>query len=221
VTPRPEIAKTALALVHRVDPLTSDRCDDLDDAAALRAITARIDAVEAGQRQSPRRIAPRILAGSTLGVAVVGAAIILALGGSTASPAFAITRSNDGSVLVHLNNVEAVPAAEHELAAMGLNEWFEAGLVAGAAHGNGTVACTIPTAAQAASESDATHRPSSGVPAGGPTVKVLLGANGTETLPAGQAGPGQPNGGPVHLGDCYLYSGAFPGTGNTGNTGAG
>jgi hypothetical protein len=221
VTQRPGVTKTALALVHRVDPLTRSRCDDLDEETALRVITERIDALETGRHRGHRRIAPRVLAGSTLGLAGVGVAIVLALGGSTASPAFAITRSNDGSVLVHLNNVEAVPAAEHELAAMGLNEWFEAGLVAGTASGNGTVICTIPTAAQAASESDATHRTSSGVAAGGPTVKVLLGTNGTQTLPAGQAGPTQPNGGPMHLGNCYLYSGTFPRDGNTGNTGAG
>ena len=46
---------------------------------------------------------PRVLAGSTLGLAGVGAALVLALGGSAAPPAFAITKQGDGSVLVKLN----------------------------------------------------------------------------------------------------------------------
>src|ERR1700729_1473861 len=67
----------------------------------------------------------RVLAGSTLGLAGVGAALVLALGGTAATaPAFAITRSNDGSVLVHLNYVknQNLGEVQQKLASMGIHE---------------------------------------------------------------------------------------------------
>ena len=78
---------------------------------ALRASTA-IDLAREQRAARPasagrprrKRLRPRILAGSTLGLAGVAAALVLALGGTAATaPAFAITRASDGSVLVHLN----------------------------------------------------------------------------------------------------------------------
>jgi hypothetical protein len=158
----------------------------------------------------PRR---RMLAGGTLGLAAVGTGLLLALGGSTVPPAFAITTNSDGSVLIHLTNVEAIPAAEQKLASMGIDEWFEDSIAPGAAPVSGPVNCTIPTAAEAQQLRDATHQSSSGLTTT-PAVKLLLGTDGTSTVPAGQTGAG-----PWHLVDCYLYAGAFPGTGNTGNTG--
>src|SRR5215469_15164209 len=70
------------------------------------------------------RLRRRILAGSTLGLAGVGAALVLALGGSTAPPAFAITKSADGSVLLKLNYAtdQNLPEINAKLAAMGLHE---------------------------------------------------------------------------------------------------
>jgi hypothetical protein len=184
------------------DAVVEQHGDDLAQADAHVAIRP--------PRTRPRR---RVLAGGTLGLAGVGAGVLLALSGSTAPPAFAITTSSDGSVLVHLRNVEAVPAAEHELAAMGIDEWFEDEIAPGTATHNGPVNCTIPTAAEASRLRDATHRSASGL-SSTPPVKVLLGTDGTASVPPGQTGAG-----PWHLAGCYLYSGAFPGTGNTGSTG--
>ncbi len=83
--------------------------------------------LEADQAQPRRARAlrrPRILAGSSLGLAGVGAALVLVLGGSTAAPAFAVTKASDGSVLVHLNYTtnQNLPQVDAKLASMGIHE---------------------------------------------------------------------------------------------------
>jgi hypothetical protein len=68
---------------------------------------------------------PRVLAGGSLGLAGIGAALLLVLGaGGAAAPtqAFAITKHSDGSVLVQLNSQEDLGQANQKLAAMGINE---------------------------------------------------------------------------------------------------
>ena len=144
-----------------------------------------------------RHLRPRILAGGTLGLAGVGAALVLALGGSTAPPAFAITRSNDG-VLVHLNYTtdQNLPQVDAKLASMGIHESVGIQMAPGAATVSGPVTCT----------------PGRGVT--GPTVKVLVGANGTEVIAAGQSA-GNTAEGSFHLVSCFTSSN--PGSGNTGN----
>lgn len=65
---------------------------------------------------------PRLLAGSSLGLAGIGAAVLVALSGTAATtPAFAITKHN-GSVLVQLNRQEDIAQANQKLTAMGINE---------------------------------------------------------------------------------------------------
>ena len=176
--------------------------------------------VDAVVKTRARRSRSRLWAGGTLGLAGVGAALVLTLGagGAAAPPAFAITTSADGSVLVKLTTVEAVPAAERQLAAMGTNEWFENGIARGTAPVSGPINCTpapSPTSATGRGSAKATLSGSTSA-TGGPPVKLLLGKDGTSTLPSGQTGAGS-----WHLVTCHLYSGTFPGTGNTGNTGAG
>jgi hypothetical protein len=148
---------------------------------------------------------PRVLAGSTLGLAGVGAALVLALGGSAAAPAFAITTQGDGSVLVHLNYVQNqnLGQVEQKLKEMGTNEQITIYMGAGAAAVNGPVTCTPATGA---------GRPS------GPRVKVLVGSNGTEVIAPGQSG-GNTAEGSFHLNRCVVTSDT--GSGNAGNTGAG
>ncbi len=68
---------------------------------------------------------PRVLAGSSLGLVGIGAALLIAVGaGGAAAPtqAFAITRHSDGSVLVQLNSSENLGQANQKLAAMGIDE---------------------------------------------------------------------------------------------------
>jgi hypothetical protein len=142
---------------------------------------------------------PRILAGSTLGLAGVGAAIVLALGGTAATtPAFAVTRGNDGSVLVHLNYVQDLnlPQLEQKLASLGIHEQVGIQMAPGAASVSGPVTCS--------------PGPGANTP-----VKVLVGANGTETIAAGQSG-GNTAEGSFHLVHCDVRS-----DNASGNTGAG
>jgi hypothetical protein len=150
---------------------------------------------------------PRILAGSTLGLAGVGAALVLVLGGSAATPAFAITKQGDGSVLVHLNYVqnENLPQVDAKLAAMGTHEQITIYMATGAASVSGPVTCTPAPGASSPS---------------GPTVKVLVGSDGTEVIAPGQSG-GNTAEGSFHLNRCVVTSDTGSGkTGNSGNTGA-
>jgi hypothetical protein len=148
---------------------------------------------------------PRVLAGSTLGLAGVGAALVLALSGSAAPPAFAITRNGDGSVLVNINRLQSLPAANHKLTAMGIHEQVTIYMASGAAAVSGPVTCTPAPSANLS----------------GPPLKVLVGKDGTEVIR-----PGQPAGntgeGTYHLDHCVVTGDTGSGdTGNTGNTGAG
>ena len=151
-------------------------------------------------RTRQARLRPRVLAGSTLGLVGVGAALVLALGGTTAAPAFAITNTADGSVLVKLNYDanQNLPQVNAKLAAMGLQEGVTIFMAPGAASVSGPVTCT---------QSAGANTP----------VKVLVGANGTETISAGQSA-GNTAEGTFHLVRCVVTGGDESGTtGNTGN----
>jgi hypothetical protein len=141
-------------------------------------------------RPSRTRRRPRILAGGTLGLAGVGAALVLALSGSAAAPAFAVTRSSDGSVLVQLDYVtgQNLPQVNQKLAAMGTHEQIGIQMAPGAASTSGPVACN--------------HAP--GV--SGPTIKVLVGTNGTEVIAPGQTA-GNTAQGSFHMASCTAVAG--------------
>jgi hypothetical protein len=154
-------------------------------------------------RQGPARPRllrrPRVLATSTLGLAGVGTALVLALGASS-PPAYAVTTSGDGSVLVTINQDSALPQANAKLAAMGLDERVEIFVAAGPATASGTVTCT----------------PAPGANISGPPLKVLVGQDGTEIIRPGQTA-GNTGVGTWHLDHCAVVS--VSGTGNSGNSG--
>jgi len=154
---------------------------------------AQADRPEPGRAPLLRR--PRVLAGSTLGLAGARAAPAVTLGASS-TPAFAVTTSGDGAVLVTINQTTALPQANAKLTAMGIHEQITIYMASGAASVSGPVTCT----------------PAPGV--SGPPVKVLVGTNGTEVINSGNTGAGT-----WHLGACHLTGDS--GSGNTGNTGAG
>lgn len=139
---------------------------------------------------------PRALAGGTLGLAGIATGLVLALGGTaaTAPAAFAVTRANDGAVQVELNYVsnQNLPQVDAKLAAMGTGEAVTIDMASGPATTPGPVTCTA----------------SGGV--SGPTLKVLVGTNGTETI-----GPGQSAGntaeGSFHLASCTAVSSSAAG----------
>ena len=158
-------------------------------------------------RARTRRPRPRLLAASTLGLAGVGAALVLVLGGSAAPPAFAITRASDGSVLVEFNY--AGPRTLLDVDGTLVAKYHETILV-NQASGPATIKGPVHCAP--------TPDPEGNLPSG-PAVRVLLGDDGTGVIPAGDTGAGT-----VHLTSCNAYV-SYPnsntGAGNSGNTGAG
>jgi hypothetical protein len=161
------------------------------------ATLAHADRPVPGRASLLRR--PRVLAGSTLGLAGVGTALVLVLGAASSTPAYAITTNGDGSVLVTINQNSALPQANAKLAAMGIHEQVAIYMASGAAAVSGPVTCT----------------PAPGVSnPQGPPVKVLVGTNGTEVIDSGNTGAGT-----WHLAACHLTGDT--GSGNTGDTGAG
>jgi hypothetical protein len=145
------------------------------------------------------RLPPRTLAGGTLGLAGVGAALVLVLsaGGAAAPPAFAITTHSDGSVLVQLNRQEDLGQANQKLAAMGTGEQITLYNSPRPTAGRGPVTCT--------------PWPGAGVP--NPPVKLIVDTDGT-------AGSGQSaeNTGSTSDLACivgpHTYTGPYPGMGS-------
>jgi hypothetical protein len=160
--------------------------DLVREHGATLAYTAR---PEPGRASLLRR--PRVLAGSTLGLAGAGTALGLTLVAAGGTPAYAVTTNGDGSVLVTINQESALPQANAKLTAMGIHEQITIGMASGVAAVSGPVNCT----------------PAPGVP--GPAVKVLVGTNGTEVIESGNTGAGT-----WHLASCYVSD---TGSGNTGS----
>lgn len=153
-------------------------------------------------RMRARLRRPRVLAGSTLGLASVGAALTLFLGGTAdTAPAFAVTTTN-GSVLVQLNYQaqQNLPQVNAELAAMGTGEQISIVMEPGAATVTGPVACT----------------PHGGV--SGPAVRVLVGGDGTEVIAPGQSA-GNTAEGTFHMVSCDAYAAWNDNAGNSGSVG--
>jgi hypothetical protein len=176
-------------------PPSLDRFGDQLSQAALRELSTPSESRFARLRH-PRSL----FAGGTLGLAGVGAALVLAFSGSAAAPAFAITRDADG-VLVHLSYAanQNLPQVNAKLAAMGTGEDITIYMAPGPAATPGPVTCQ-----QAPGVS-------------GPTVRVLNGANGTEVIAPGESGDNTAEG-TFHLGRCVANSASS--SGNSGNTGA-
>jgi len=163
---------------------------------------------QAGRPGSRRSRRPGLIAGGTLALAVGGTALALGLtanGGASAqvggvrvvTDAYTITQSGSGSVLVQINVRQSIVAANAKLSAL-IKENVVIDNGAGPAPTAGPVTCTP------------------GEPnMGGPTVKVLLGTNGTEVITPGETG-GNTGVGTWHLIGCSVYPTADMGTGGTG-----
>jgi len=148
-------------------------------------------ALAQASRPRARRPRPRVLAGSTLALAGAGVAVAFGLTATGSTPAFAVTRSGDGSVLVTINQATSLPQANAKLTAMGISEQITIDMASGAAATSGPVTCT----------------PAAGV--SGPQIQVLVGTNGTEVITSSNTGAGT-----WHLASCTVTDGA-------GNSGSG
>jgi hypothetical protein len=100
-------------------------------------------------------------------------------------------------VLVHLNYIknENLPQVQQKLASMGIHEEVTIYMASGAASVSGAVTCS--------------QGPGATTP-----IKVLVAANGTETIAAGQSGDNTAEG-TFHLVHCLVTSDNA--SGNTGN----
>jgi hypothetical protein len=163
-------------------------------------------AIANASRPGPGRVRrPRLIAGSTLVLAGAGTALALLLTATGSTPAFAVTKTADGSVLVQINQTTSLPAANHKLTAMGIHEQVTIDIQAGAAAASGPVTCTSAPGVS------------------GPALKVLLGSDGTETIAAGSTGDNT-GVGTWHVASCTATGdpgSGGTGSGGTGNTGAG
>jgi hypothetical protein len=159
-------------------------------AADLRAEQRTLRAVTTWARR--RR--PRLLAGSSLGLAGIGAAVLVALSGAAATPpAFAITRHNDGSVLVQLDRREDIGQANQKLTAMGINEQI-------------TLYMT-PSATAAAAAGDCIPGPAAGAP--NPPIRVVVSTDDADNTGT--------TGAVVCVVGPHTYSGPYPGVTTAGN----
>jgi hypothetical protein len=163
---------------------------------------------------------PGALAGSTLGVVALAAALTFGLGalggpggsgnagvpighGGTPSPvteaAYTVTTDADGAVVVTINQQTALPQANAKLAAMGTHEQVGIDMAPGPAAVAGPVSCT----------------PGAGAPKPlpGPPIKVLVGKNGTEVIAPGTTGDNT-GVGTWHLASCTVGD-------DSGNSGTG
>ncbi len=62
----------------------------------------------------------RLVAGTGLGLAGVGAAVALVLGASATSPAFAVTRNHDGTVTISITRASGIAGANARLNQLGI-----------------------------------------------------------------------------------------------------
>jgi hypothetical protein len=173
-----------------------------EEQAARPASTGRARRA-AGVRGRWTGLRSRWLAGGTLGLAGVGAALVLILGGATGTPpAFAVTLQPDGSVLVTVNldqSTSWVGPADRKLAAIGIDEQILLSYENGAPPADGLVTCTPLGGADAPS---------------GPPVKVLFSRPATPISSAGNTGAGN-----TRVSGCVYFK--TPGERDTGNTGNG
>ena len=175
-------------------------------------------ALDRASRPGPGRARrPGLIAGSTLALAAGGTALGLGLTSTGSTPAggtaaggirkvvttaYTITEKSNGSVLVQVNQMESIVAADARLSSMGIQEKVSVFPKPGAATVSGPVTCA----------------PVDGAPKQ-PQVQVLLGTNGTEVIASGNTGAGT-----WHLGSCVVFPTSDKGNsgpGNTSNAGAG
>ena len=67
---------------------------------------------------------PRLLAGTSIGLAVAGTAAVLVLSAASSPPAFAVNRNSDGTWTVSIQKLAAVHGANAKLAALGIRARF-------------------------------------------------------------------------------------------------
>jgi F0F1-type ATP synthase membrane subunit c/vacuolar-type H+-ATPase subunit K len=86
----------------------------------MREHRAQLEAIDRPAAERRRRALPRLVAGTTVGLAGLGTAIALAIGAASSTPAFAVTKNPDGTVSVTINKLAGVAGANEKLAQIGV-----------------------------------------------------------------------------------------------------
>ena len=86
----------------------------------VRKHGADLAQMERPAAKPPRRARPRLLAGTSIGLAVAGTAAALVLSAASSPPAFAVNRNSDGTWTVSIQKLAAVHGANAKLAALGI-----------------------------------------------------------------------------------------------------
>ncbi|HTU88122.1 MAG TPA: hypothetical protein VMF57_21255 [Solirubrobacteraceae bacterium] len=115
-----EISDAALdQRLRSVDPLDAGALpSDAETEAVLRRLLAAGPPAARMRTRRPGRI--RLLAGATAALAALAAGLVILLGSSATSPAYAVTRNRNGTITVRLIRVAGIAGANHELASMGV-----------------------------------------------------------------------------------------------------
>lgn len=105
------------------------------EAALRRLLAAGPDARRArgapGWRVRLTRPRLRLLGGVTAGTAAAGTALVLLLGAATTSPAFAVTRNHDGTVMVSITRSSDIALVNRVLRALGVRARVTPGVPGG------------------------------------------------------------------------------------------
>src|SRR5689334_17213944 len=90
----------------------------------VRRHGAELGQIERPDGQARRRTRPRLLAGTTLGLAGIGTAIVLILTAASTPAAFAVNRNSDGTVSVQIKQLAGIKGANEKLAKLGVRANF-------------------------------------------------------------------------------------------------
>lgn len=145
-----------------------------------------------------RRARPRVLAGTSVALAVVGATLALVLSAASSPPAFAVSRNTDGTYTVSLQKLAAIHGANARLAALGIR----ARLVAV------TQGCAVKTLPPAAVQAMRLAQSMAGKAA----PEVAAARLDPRKIPPGkwQVIPTYRVGGTVHVEKAHLFQGQAP-----------
>jgi hypothetical protein len=143
-----------------------------------------------------RRARPRLLAGTSIGLAVAGTAAVLVLSAASSPPAFAVSRNSDGTYTVRLQKLAGIGEANAKLAQLGIH----ARLV------EVTSSCTVKTLPPTAAEAMQLARTVAATP------QVAIAKLDPRKIPPGkwQVIPTYRVAGAVHVESGHLMAGAAP-----------
>src|SRR5579863_1942495 len=86
----------------------------------VRDHSEELSALEREHASRARVRRPRLLAGSTVGLAGIGTVIALVLSAAGSTPAFAVTQNHDGSVSVWIRTLSGIGGANQRLHTLGV-----------------------------------------------------------------------------------------------------